>query len=51
MKRLFTLLSATPMTLATATARADDHAARATIVGFVYNFNVSNPAGVVEALT
>ena len=51
MKRLFTLLSATLMTLATATAQADDHEAPATIVGFVYNFNVSNPAGVVEALT
>ena len=51
MKRLYALLSATLMTLAIATAQADDHSAPATMVGFVYNFNVSNPAGVVEALT
>ena len=49
MKRLYALLSATLMTLAIATAQADDHSAPATMVGFVYNFNVSNPAGVVEA--
>lgn len=51
MKRLFALISAALMTLATTTVHADDHAAPANIVGFVYNFNVSNPAGVVGALT
>lgn len=51
MKRLFALLSATLMTLATAGAQADDHAAPANIVGFVYSFDVTNPSGVVEALT
>ena len=51
MKRLFALLSASLLAFATTTVHADDHAAPANIVGFVYNFNVSNPAGVVEALT
>ena len=51
MKRLFALLSASLLAFATTTVHADDHAAPANIVGFVYNFNVSNPASVVEALT
>lgn len=51
MKRLIALVSAAIITLATTTVHADDHAAPANIVGFVYNFNVSNPAGVVGALT
>ena len=32
-------------------ANADDHASSNNIYGFVYNFDVSNPEGVVEALT
>jgi len=51
MKRLLALLSASLMALASTAVQADDHASPGNIVGFVYNFNVSNPAGVVEALT
>ncbi len=51
MKKLSTVFSMVAIIFLTNTACADDHASSDNIYGFVYNFNVSNPAGVVEALT
>ena len=51
MKKLSTVFSMIAIMFLTNTACADDHASSDNIYGFVYNFNVSNPAGVVEALT
>ena len=51
MKQLSSLLSVLALIFAVNVASADDHSSSDNIYGFVYNFNVSNPAGVVEALT
>ena len=51
MKQLSSLLSVFALIFAINLANADDHSSSDNIYGFVYNFNVSNPAGVVEALT
>jgi hypothetical protein len=51
MKKLSSLFSIFAIMFATSAANADDHANSNDIVGFVYNFNVSNPEGVVKALT
>ncbi|MDA9256375.1 hypothetical protein N9P41_00455 [Pseudomonadales bacterium] len=51
MKKLSSLFSILAMMFAMNAANADDNVNSNDIVGFVYNFNVSNPAGVVEALT
>ena len=51
MKQLSSLLSVFALIFAVNVANADDHSSSDNIYGFVYNFNVSNPAGVVEALT
>ena len=50
MKQLSSLLSVFALIFAINLANADDHSSSDNIYGFVYNFNVSNPAGV-EALT
>ena len=51
MKNFSYLLSVVATIFAMGCANADDHASSNNIYGFVYNFDVSNPEGVVEALT
>ncbi len=51
MKNFSYFLSVVATIFAMGCANADDHASSNNIYGFVYNFDVSNPEGVVEALT